>query len=489
MKTFLIRCFPSVCIIIGLSSFSVVKKDSSARSSRPNLVVILVDQWRAQAQGFEKKEPVKTPVLDRLSGQSLVISQMISNNPVCSPARAMFFSGQYPLKNHVYCNVNSNSAPNGIALGENTICWSDLLKANGYSNGYIGKWHLDAPFKPYIPTSNNNESFAWNEWAAPHKRHGFDYWYAYGTYDEHLKPMYWDNAAGRDDFKYVNEWGPEHEASKALAFLKNEHSERDDNKPFSLVISMNPPHSPYDQVPQKYKDIYKDMPLENLVKDPNIPAAGTEMGDEYRKNIRNYYAAITGVDEQIGRILSGLKEMQLADNTIIVFTADHGNCLGKHDEVSKNNMYEESLRIPMMISWKEHIVPRYDSVFLGSIPDLYPTLMDLMGLKTQIPPDVDGKSYASYVLNAKGKMPAEQFILGRILSDNINSGFRGIRTTDYKLTYVKNKGKTETYLFDLKKDPFELQNLYNSSHKKIKEMKHKLESWLLKTNDPFLLVD
>ena len=97
-----------------------------ARNQHPNLVVIIVDQWRAQAQGFEKKEPVKTPVLDKLSAQSLVLNQMVSNYPVCSPARAMLFSGQYPLKNHVYSNVNSASAPFGIELPASVMCWSDV---------------------------------------------------------------------------------------------------------------------------------------------------------------------------------------------------------------------------------------------------------------------------------------------------------------------------------------------------------------------------
>ena len=460
-----------------------------ARNQHPNLVVIIVDQWRAQAQGFEKKEPVKTPVLDKLSAQSLVLNQMVSNYPVCSPARAMLFSGQYPLKNHVYSNVNSASAPFGIELPASVMCWSDVLKANGYSNGYIGKWHLDSPHEPYIPTSNNDKKVAWNEWTPPQRRHGFDYWHAYGTYDEHMKPMYWDNNASRDNFHYVNEWGPLHEADKALAYFKNEHNEREANKPFSLVISMNPPHSNYKQVPAKYVSIYKDVPLDSLVKDPNIPPAGTPMGDEYRNNIKYYYACITGVDEQIGRILDGLKEQGLENNTIVVFMADHGNCLGKHDEISKNNMYEESLRIPMIVSWKGHIAPRYDTTFLGSVPDLYPTLLELMGLKDKTPASVDGKSFAAYFKNGKGEMPAEQYIMGAIYSNNarLNSGFRGIRTKEYKLAFVNKKERVEPYLFDLKKDPFELNNLYNPSDKKVKEMRMKLEEWLKKTNDPFVL--
>lgn len=473
-------------LLFALYTISTVAQSKKS----PNLVIILADQWREQTLGFEGKEPVQTPHLDKFAKESLVVSQMVSNFPVCSPARAMLMTGQYPLKNHVYSNVNSSSAPFGVELQKDAVCWSDVLKQNGYSNGYIGKWHLDSPYKPYIPTSNNVGEVAWNEWTSPDRRHGFDYWYGYGTYDEHDKPMYWDTNDKRDDFKYVNEWGPTHEADKALAFLKNEGGKiRKSGAPFSLVVSMNPPHSNYQTVPKKYYDLYKDVPMKDLVKDPNIPAEGTEMGDQYRKDVRYYYANVTGVDEQIGRIIQGIKDLKLDENTIVVITADHGNCLGKHSEISKNNIYEESIRIPYIVYWKGRIMPRIDNEFLGSIPDIYPTLLDLMGLKNKIPKDVDGKSYAQYYLNGKGAKPSEQYLLGAIGSSNvkINTGFRGIRTNDYKLAYVKKKGKGEYELYDLKKDPFELNNIYNADLPIVKKLKPVLEQWLKKTNDGFVL--
>jgi len=474
-------------VFVGISA---VAQKSATTKTPPNLLIILADQWRGQAMGFEEKEPVMTPTLDKLSEESLVLNQMISNFPVCSPARAMLMTGQYPLKNHVYSNVNSASAPFGIELQKDAVCWSDILKQNGYSNGYIGKWHLDSPYQPYIPTSNNIGKVAWNEWASPDRRHGFDYWYAYGTYDEHDKPMYWDTNDKRDEFKYVNEWGPIHEADKALAFMKNEGGKlRKEGAPFSLVVSVNPPHSNYQTVPKKYYDLYKDKLIEDLVKGANIPAAGTEWGDFYRKNIRYYYANITGVDEQIGRILQGLKDQKLDENTIVIVTADHGNCLGKHSEESKNNIYEESLRIPFFIYWKGHIVPRIDNTFLGSIPDIYPTLLELMGMKDKTPKTIDGKSYAQYYLNGKGEKPTEQYILGAIASNNVNvnTGFRGIRTNDYTFAYVKKKGKGEYELYDLKADPFELNNIYKPDLPIVKKLQPVLVQWLKKTRDGFVL--
>lgn len=483
-RSVLTYILPASALLL-LCGFAV--QHTTKTSAKPNLLVILVDQWRGEALGFEKKEPVLTPALDKFAAQSFVAEQMVSNNPICSPARAMFFSGQYSFKNKVTGNANSRTAPDGIELQASTVCWSDVLKANGYANGYIGKWHLDAPHQPYIPTSNNTEKLAWNEWTPPARRHGFDYWYAYGTYDEHLRPMYWDNNADRDGFHYVDQWGPEHEAEKALSFLKNANSERDGNKPFSLVVSMNPPHSNYKQVPQRYIDLYKNISLDSLTKDPNIPAANTPMGKLYRENIKLYYAAITGVDEQIGKILQGLKELKLDDNTIVVFVADHGNCLGKHDQESKNTIYEEAMRIPLIVRWPGHITPRYDSVFLGNIPDLYPTILDLMGLARQTPREVDGKSYASYFLNGKGDKPAAQFLLGTINTHSPNSGFRGIRTTDYKLAYVKEKGVVVPFLFDLKKDPFELKNIYEERSPLVQSMTKQLAAWLQQNNDPFTI--
>lgn len=477
-------------LAVTLISSLTYAQSIANKNKQPNLLIIIADQWRGQAVGFEGKEPVKTPHIDKFAKESLILDQMVSNYPVCSPARAMLMTGKYPIKNKVYSNVNSSSAPFGIELQKDAVCWSDILKANGYSNGYIGKWHLDSPYKPYIPTSNNIGDVAWNEWASPDRRHGFDYWYAYGTYDEHNKPMYWDTNAARDDFHYVNQWGPIHEADKALAFMKNEGGKlRKSDSPFSLVVSMNPPHSQYETVPENYYNLYKDVPLDSLIKDANIPPAGTKSGDQYRHDIRYYYANITGVDEQIGRIIQGLKDQKLDDNTIVLITADHGNCLGKHDEVSKNNIYEESLRIPFILYWKGHIMARKDNQFLGSIPDIYPSLLELMGLKNKTPKDLDGTSYAQYFLNGKGPVPSEQFILGAIISNDarINSGFRGIRTKDYKLAYVKKKQKGEFVLYDLKADPFEMKNIYKPDNKMVKKLKPVLEHWLQKTNDGFTL--
>ncbi len=485
---------PVVFIIVSLSIFGCASSSNNSKKNKelkkqPNVLIIMADQWRGQAMGFLGKEKVKTPFIDSFAKKSMVLTQMITNYPVCSPARAMFLTGKYPFNNQVYSNVNSSSAPFGIELPKNITCWSDILKDKGYSNGYIGKWHLDSPHEPFIPTSNNKGKVAWNEWTPPDRRHGFDYWYAYGTYDEHDRPMYWDTDAPRDSFHYVNQWGPIHEADKALAFFKNEKNVRDISKPFSLMVSMNPPHSEYKTVPQNYYYLYKNIPLKDLVTDADIPPAGTEMGDFYRENIKYYYANITGVDEQIGRIINGLKANGQLDNTIVIITADHGNCLGKHDEISKNNIYEESLKIPFIIYWKGKIMPAIDTKYLASIVDFSPTLLELLGYANATPAGTEGTSFAPYLLRRQGPMPQEQFIIGNIVSNNVdkNSGFRGIRTIDYTLAYERKGKKLEGFLFDRKKDPYEMNNIYNKNDLRVIEMKQKIAAWLKRSNDPFVL--
>jgi len=488
-KIILLAFFAGVIISLTAAFAYLDKKNAIISAEKaPNLLLIIADQYRGQALGLQGKENVATPNLDALGRSGFVVSQMVANYPVCSPSRAMLMSGKYPLKNRVYANANSNTEPYGVELPKDIVCWSDVLKANGYSNGYIGKWHLDSPHKPYVPTDNNAGAVAWNEWTPPDRRHGFDYWYAYGTYDQHLQPMYWDTKAARNNFHYVNEWGPQHEADKAIDYLANAGNVyRDKTKPFALVVSMNPPHSDYKNVPRQYVDLYKDVPSESLLKDPNIPPAGTPMGDEYRRNIKYYYACIAGVDAQAGRILNYLKQSGLDENTIVVFMADHGNCLGKHGEVSKNNIYEESLRIPFIINWKGHIKPKTDTVLLMNIPDIYPTLLDMLGLKAKITADIDGKSLAPYIMAGEGKGYDEQFILGAINPPNANSGFRGVRSAKYKLAYVKKKNATEPYLFDLQNDPFELHNVYSCSDTIVKKLLPPLKAWLHKTNDTFAL--
>jgi arylsulfatase A-like enzyme len=399
----------------------------------------------------------------------------------------MLMTGKYPHANGILQNCNSRSTPYGIELRESARCWSDILNEKGYTLGYIGKWHLDAPRKPYVKCYNNEGEVAWNEWCPPERRHGFDFWYAYGTYDRHMRPMYWRKDADRAGAHYVDQWGPEHEADLAIAYIKNQDGAyRDADRPFALVVSMNPPHMPYDQLPQKYVDMYNHIDTESLCNRPNIPPKGSRWGDYYRKHIRNYLAMTTGVDGQFGRILKVLQECGLADDTIVVFTSDHGNCLGIHDQISKNNPFEESMRIPLMVRLPGKINPRHDDLLI-SAPDMYPTLLALLGFASDIPKDVEGTSFARLFQSGRGNRPASQLYMN-VPQSRPAWGSRGVRTHRYTLIEERMPNRpSRIVLYDREDDPYQLMNIADQVPDIVEQLRtQELISWLEKTHDPWL---
>ena len=446
------------------------------KASSPNLVFIMADQWRGQAMGCLGLEPVQTPNLDRLAAEGVYFTDAISSYPVSSPARGMLMTGMYPTNSKVTGNCNSATAPYHVELPTEARCWSDVLKDQGYELGYIGKWHLDAPYQPYIDCNNNKGKIAWNEWCPKERRHGFSHWIAYGTYDYHLKPMYWDTDASRDEFYFVDQWGPEYEADRAI----------DAGKPFALVVSMNPPHTGYELVPDKYKEIYRDVDVETVCNSPIIAPKGTKMGDFYRKSVLDYYACMTGVDEQVGRIIRQLKEQGLFDNTIVVFTSDHGDSMGMHEHIGKNIYYEEAMRIPMMISWPEKIAPRRDSTLMIAFADLYPSLLSLMGFKDRIPAEVQTFDLSASILSPENTQEIAQPYY-YLLPENLTTGYRGLRTKKYTFAVHATNGRTDEWiLFDREQDPFQLNNIAPDQPTLIKQFSNQLKDWLKKTNDPFM---
>lgn len=453
---------------------------------RPNLVFVFADQMRGSAMGFLGEEPVLTPNLDRLARQAVVFTQAASNYPLCSPYRAMLMTGQYPHRNGVIGNCLSRTAPYGVELKADAKCWSDVLSESGYSLGYVGKWHLEAPHEPYVDCANNRGKMAWNEWTPPNRRHGFTFWYAYNTYDFHMHPLYWDTAADRNGFHYVDQWGPAHEADLAIRFIRNETGQyRRPGKPFALVVSMNPPHTPYNAHPEKYLEPYAKMSNDDLCRRPNIPPAGTRWGDYYRSQVRHYYAMITGVDEQFGRIVEALDGAGLADNTLLVFTSDHGNCLGIHGHQTKNVPEEESMRIPLLIRFPGKLRPRKETLLI-SVPDMYPTLLGLMGLGEKVPPSVQGSNYAEPLLTGEGKRPTSQLYLW-MPCEQPSLGRRGVRTERHTLVVDRMPGKDEQLLlYDNVADPFQLKNIAVGQPQLVDRLLYQeLAEWLRKTGDPW----
>jgi arylsulfatase A-like enzyme len=444
---------------------------TSTKPEQPNLVFIIADQYRASAVGFEGREKVKTPNLDQLASEGVHFTNAVSTIPICSPYRAMLMTGNYYTKNNVPTNCLSPNIE--VELRQDDFTLLDGLNSAGYDIAYIGKWHLEYPREPYVKSGNNfgPGKDNWDEWTSPERRHGVKFWYAYNTWDDHFKPHYWDNNSDRDNRVEVDgEWSPVHEANRALEFIKNEGGIlRDNKKPFAVFLSFNPPHTAYHIVPEEYKKMYENEDIEDLANFPNLISGSA--GEQYAKEVtRDYYACISGVDEQCGRIMKYLKESGLDDQTIFIFTSDHGNCTGIHNHHTKGNHFEESFRVPLIMKWKGKIPAGTKTEMLFSPVDFFPTLMGMIGQENLVPL-VHGKKLDTQIMQGTGLMP-EMALYARLTdSPEVKRyqkdyffrkifGERGVRTRENMLVINKRiSGSTQIILYDLVNDPHQLRNI------------------------------
>lgn len=453
----------------------------AARPRPPNIVYVYPDELRPQSLGYLGLEPVKTPRIDQFASQSLNLCQAVSSYPVCVPYRTMLMSGQYPFGN----GVTTNCFTDDRNMKESVVWLPDVLHGQGYTLGYLGKWHITKPVGEFEgrPLKGNSRDFV-----PPEQRHHFDYWYQHTT-NSHLHAVGWAGADKKPwEISKLEKWSAEVDADNAVRYLLNrDGKQRDPAQPFCLFVSMNPPHSPYAQVPERYLALYKDLDVEaEAAKTPNLKPAGQGMGAYGRKQLKNYYACISGVDEQFGRILDALKEAGLEEETIVVFTSDHGNCLGRHDEITKNNPYQESFRVPFLVRWPGKIRPGKDDLLI-STPDLYPTLLGLAGCGRAVPAQVEGRDFSGLLLGRPGERPAFQPYYFIPNAAEKNRDERGVRTLTHTLTVNLRDPKTPAMLFNHVADPFELHNLAAEQPEVVAELlRTHLIPWLQKTRDPWL---
>ena len=456
-------------------------------SNQPNLVFVFPDEMRQQAIGFMGQDPVVTPNLNHFASESLVLTHAGSSLPVCSPYRAMLFTGMYPHSNGVVTNCNSSTVEYSNYLRETDICFSDVLHNAGYCQGYIGKLHLDPPSpENYKYTEGQrDDGLVWDAYTPPGpRRHGFDFWYSYGCCDQHLTPHYWTGDSKVDERINVHEWSVKHETDRALDYLRNrDGAYRDSNKPFSLFISYNPPHMPFDQVPTEYLETYTGLTSEDLLSRPNVRM--DVLGAAAREHVKNYFAAVTGIDDQFGRILKCLKEEGLEKNTIVIFTSDHGEMMGSHGLMYKNLWYDESYLVPFLMRWPDKIQPGQDDLFL-SPPDIMPTLLNLMGMGSSVPTSVEGTDLSAPLLDKDVERPDSAFYLF-ITPDWPEGGRRGVRTHRHTFVVIREKDSQEKLiLYDNERDPYQLENIAQSEAATVRELRNKLHHWLVKTRDPWI---
>ena len=422
---------------------------------KPNIIYVFADQWRAQATGYAGDPNVKTPNLDALASRSINFENAVSVCPVCTPYRAALMTGRYPLSTGMFLN--------DLYLPDEELCMAEIFKEAGYETAYIGKWHLDGHGRDaFIPRD---------------RRQGFDYWKVLEcTHNYNASCYYAADDKTKRMWKGYDAFAQTEDAKKYI----RAHAKGD--RPFLLVVSFGPPHFPHDSAPKQFKDRY---PVDSIELRPNVPQ---NIRTRVRKEAQGYYAHCTALDRCLGDLLQTLQETDAADDTIFVFTSDHGEMLGSQGQqpCEKQRPWDESIRVPFLL--------RYPAVSGGggrklktpiNTPDILPTLLSLVGIR--VPESIEGEDLSGLVLHAKTREDRAALVMSVHPFAGYHGGraFRGIRTARY--TYVRSL-EGPWLLYDNEADPYQMKNLVGiAAHAGLQEeLDRKLQSKLKETGDRFL---
>lgn len=432
-----------------------------SRAHSPNILFVFADQLRGMDLGCAGNAEVLTPNLDRLAAEGTRFDHAYANAPVCTPSRAMLLTGRYPLANRVIAN--------DLPLPEAMPTVGETFKGQGYRTGYIGKWHLDG-----VPR---------DRWTPPGpRRHGFDYWAAYNCSHQYFRrdKYYLDEPRPVE----VEGYEPVVQTDLALEFIA-----RRDDRPFCLFLSWGPPHDPYPQVPEQYKQLYDPRRVTLRPNARPLPPGANRLADNLdpRQTLADYYAAITALDEQVGRLVAGLAAQGLAEDTILVFTSDHGDMLWSQGRMKKQQPWEESINIPLLVRWPGRVPAGRTSDALVSIVDLAPTLLGLAGIGP--PAGMQGED-RSRLVRGEGASGADSVFIMDIMT--VDEGkrqglpeWRGVRTRQY--TYARLQDGAGWLLYDNQADPYQQVNLIAApEHERTRTMLDaELDRWLDRAGDAF----
>ncbi len=444
---------------------------AAAPARRPNILFLVADEYRHDCLGVEGHPIVKTPNLDALARRGVRFTQAYTASPVCSPSRGTMFTGRYPQVHGVQRN--------GFPFAEGEVVLPQWLHARGYTTGMVGKLHLQpgadwfdfaeitaggdgSAYQAFLRASGQMIKGNANTAAVP------------GSLVKPEKTPLRIGTSVLPEDKFPEAW----EATRAIDFIRAQQGK---DKPWFLFVSMLKPHSEF-VIPAPYDRMYspKDVTL------PKTFRAGMALPDDFasgetdaegpapRKKKRekvdgpgsparlfindpeilrevtaHYYGAVTLVDKQMGRVLALLDELGIRDNTIVVFTADHGNMLGERNRMFKGVMYESSARVPLLLSAPGRVAGGRVSDAIVDNATIMPTLLDLAGFG--VPAGIQGKSLVP-ALTGQGPAPEAAYSW---LSDKM------VRQGDWKLIVPLSRSRSgQPELYNVVRDPDEQTNLY-----------------------------
>ncbi len=435
--------------------------ETSREINQPNILFILTDDQGPWALGCAGNDEIVTPHLDQLADSGMRFENFFCTSPVCSPARASILTGRIPSQYGIHDFIkDGNSGDAGVHYLEGQTAYTEILAEHGYVCGISGKWHLGA-----------SDVF----------QKGFSHWYVHqkGSGHYYHAPMY-RNGQLIHEPEYITDVITD----DALNFLEQQ---KEAKQPFYLSVHYTAPHDPWTgkEHPQALLDLYNTCNFLSCPQKHHHPQAVYRYeATDARECLKGYFAAVTGVDMNVGRLLAKLEEMGIREQTLIVFMSEKGfNCghhgiWGKGNGTFNLNMFDTSVKVPAIVSHQGKVPQGTVCKELLSQYDWMPTLLDYLGFELPKEHNLPGKSFKSTLLGQPNQ--------GRenvVIYDEYGP-VRMIRSKEWK--YVHRYPYGEHELYDLANDPDEITNLYNEQKYEtvISAMRHTMEEWFLTYVDP-----
>jgi arylsulfatase A-like enzyme len=397
---------------------------------KPNLLFVLADQLRGCSVGYAGQEAVSTPNIDAFAKSGTVYTNAVSMLPVCTPYRGSLITGRTP--------TSTGLVINDVPLKTTETSIGHCFRGAGYDTAYIGKWHLDGADRPApVPPGP--------------RRQGFDYWMGANFEHNYDRSYYTDNDG---NVQMWEGWDAEAQTTHAIDYLKS----RDSDDPYCLFLSWGPPHHPYRLVPQKYLDMYDPDAIEGRPNCPDVPS----------QDLWGYYAQTTFLDDQFQRLLDTVDELGATDDTIIVFTSDHGDMHGSQGVYKKQWPWNEAINVPFIVRFPG-AVPAAQTIDTPiNVIDMMPTMLGLAGVA--VPDTVEGVDLTPFLTGSRSDPPESvlimnpcPFSIGDARGEDQYPDYKGVRfeyrgVVTARYTYVRTIDQP-WLLFDNVEDPYQMTNL------------------------------
>ena len=456
---------------------------------KKNILFLLTDQQRYDTLSCNGSSQCKTPYIDEVAKEGTNFSYAYTPIALCSPSRGSIFTGLFPHNHGQLTNVGDNF--NGV-FDKNILdkkSWTQVLSDNDYLTGYVGKWHL--------PKEGENKFWGLANWHLYRsyydelKNMGIEHFYDY--HGSHLMDSEWGvsnpPAYGKSGLDY-NQMQETWSTDKTISLIEQY---KDEENPFMIMTSFKGPHWDY-MVPEPYDTMYDPRSIEKwgnfddpFINKPEIQQkeilrwnAGHLTWKDWQEMIAAYWGYCTYIDSEIGRIIKYLKKMNLYDDTVIIFSTDHGDMIGSHRIFNKGfQMYEETHRIPLIVRDPDSSTPgKVINSFVSHV-DLFDTICDYANISNDT--KTDGFSLTG--LNNNQNSNARDSIFSEFHGyEPCLTSIRMVRTKQWK--YVYNPFSVDE-LYDMESDPYEIHNLApRIGHKAVlKRMKERMIEWMRATND------